>query len=419
MNHWTDLFLPHPLIHLLNAIHRTLSSLLLVGSAITSSLSAMDESSDFPLSSHASGPVKIVCFGDSVTGLYYHTGGRRTYTNLLGSTLQRSLPQAEIEMHNAGVSGNTTADALDRIESDVLYHHPDLVTIMFGLNDMVRVPLPEFRTNLINIIRQCREAGARVILSTPNATTDNPTRPTALLLDYCDTIRSVAAEYQVTLSDNYESFTQFRAQDELGWRLMMSDEIHPNLAGHRFIAEQLASTILGRPISIAPLSPSAPAIPRTAAAVNASRPLRILAMPPFDLWIEASLNSATAKITTWEIADMNLTEIEADAKTRVRPLEPDLVVIAVPRSAKADSLESTIHAHAWIANWSQHFAKRKWDCIIVHPDVLDPDGANSDENDLIRQLATAVDLPLVDRKPGDRRPAQDLFTTWVRDHLVE
>jgi len=27
----------------------------------------------------ANQPVKIVCLGDSVTGVYYHTGGRRAY----------------------------------------------------------------------------------------------------------------------------------------------------------------------------------------------------------------------------------------------------------------------------------------------------------------------------------------------------
>jgi len=33
-------------------------------------------------------PLKIVCFGDSVTGVYYHTGGRRAWPELLQLVLQ-------------------------------------------------------------------------------------------------------------------------------------------------------------------------------------------------------------------------------------------------------------------------------------------------------------------------------------------
>ncbi len=408
---------------MLNGISVTLRSLLLVGSALTSSLTAMAESFEPPLPSYTSGSVKIVCFGDSVTGLYYHTGGRRTYTNLLGSALQQSLPQANIQMHNAGISGNTTVDALTRIESDVLSHHPDLVTIMFGLNDMVRVPLDEYRANLVSLIQQCRDAGAQVILATPNAITDNPTRPTALLLEYCDAVRSVAAEYQVTLCDSYEAFTTFRDQNEVEWRLMMSDEIHPNLAGHQFIAEKLAGTIIGQPVSLKPLSPSLPAIPRLSSLTKSASPFRILAMPPYDAWIGAALNEVTERsdtdVVTWVIEKKSLLEIEADAESRVRPMQPDLVLIAVPREIPSESLEATIHAYSWIANWSQHFATREWGCVIVHPDVLDPHAFPTRNDKLVRRLAIAGDLPLIDRERNDHQTAAELLTAWVRAQVNE
>lgn len=408
---------------MLNGIPVPFRTLLLIGSALTISLTAMAEPSGPTLSSHSSGSVKIVCFGDSVTGLYYHTGGRRTYTNLLGSALQQSLPQTNIKMHNAGISGNTTADALSRIESDVLSHHPDLVTIMFGLNDMVRVPLAEYRANLVSLIQQCRDAGAQVILSTPNAITDNPTRPTALLLEYCDAVRSVATEYQVTLCDSYEAFTTFREQDELEWRLMMSDEIHPNLAGHQFIAEQLAGTIIGRPVSLKPLSPSLPTIPRLSNLTESAPPFRILAMPPYDAWIGAALNEVTDRsdtdVVSWVVEGKSLLEIEADAESRVRPMKPDLVLIAVPREIPSESLEATIHAYSWIANWSQHFATREWGCVIVHPDVLDPHASPTLNDKLVRRLAVAGDLPLIDRERDDQRTAAELLTAWVRAQVNE
>lgn len=84
-------------------------------------------------------PVRVVCLGDSVTGVYYHTGGRRAYPEMLPIALKRLCPNAQIEVFNAGVSGNSTVDGMNRLDSDVLAHKPHLVTVMFGLNDMTGV----------------------------------------------------------------------------------------------------------------------------------------------------------------------------------------------------------------------------------------------------------------------------------------
>jgi lysophospholipase L1-like esterase len=103
-------------------------------------------------------PVTIVCFGDSITGVYDHTGGRRAYPEMLEIALQKAYPKAQVKVVNAGVSGDTTRQALERIEVDVLQHKPQLVTIMFGMNDLVRIPLDEFKKNMIEIQERCRKA---------------------------------------------------------------------------------------------------------------------------------------------------------------------------------------------------------------------------------------------------------------------
>ena len=43
------------------------------------------------LLSAGSDEVRIVCFGDSITGLYYHSGGRRAYCDLLGMEMIRTV----------------------------------------------------------------------------------------------------------------------------------------------------------------------------------------------------------------------------------------------------------------------------------------------------------------------------------------
>jgi hypothetical protein len=136
-------------------------------------------------------PLKIVCLGDSVTGLYYHTGGRRAYTDMIPFAVRGVFSGARLDTVNAGISGNSTRDALARLERDVLAHRPHVVTVMFGLNDMVRVPLNEFRDNLAKIIKRCRAIEAEILLCTPNGVIETAGRPTAKLIEYCDTIRAV------------------------------------------------------------------------------------------------------------------------------------------------------------------------------------------------------------------------------------
>lgn len=107
----------------------------------------------------AGSPVKIVCFGDSITA--------GAYPVLLGA----QMPNATIV--NAGVGGNTTGAGLKRMEADVLATEPDIVLIMFGTNDSVltapgtyRTPLEDFAGNLTRMVTRCREAGAIPVLAT-------------------------------------------------------------------------------------------------------------------------------------------------------------------------------------------------------------------------------------------------------------
>ena len=50
--------------------------------------------------------VRIVCFGDSITGAYYHSGGTRAWPELLEIALKRLYPGSRVEVINAGVSGS-------------------------------------------------------------------------------------------------------------------------------------------------------------------------------------------------------------------------------------------------------------------------------------------------------------------------
>jgi hypothetical protein len=202
----------------------------------------------------------------------------------------------------------------------------------------------------------------------------------------------------------------------------MSDPIHPNMAGHQRIAEQLAQTITGLNVSLANVLPSKPTLQRTVARIKANQPVRILAMSPFDSMIEPALKNVSetieVEITSWSVEGLSVAQVEQQAKSKVRSMKPDLVLIAVPRSATAESDEAFAKSYAWIMNWSLNFGPPTWDCVVIHPSVANSTTAAEPRGDLIRQLARAQDLSLVDRRPGDDSEPAALLEKWFADQIV-
>ncbi|QDU10936.1 GDSL-type esterase/lipase family protein [Gimesia aquarii] len=370
-------------------------------------------------------PTKIVCFGDSVTGVYYHTGSRRAYTDMLGIALEKTIPEANLHMINAGISGHTTVNALSRIDRDVLQHQPDLVTVMFGLNDMSggkrHVPLEQYRKNLQSIINKCRAEGAEVLLCTPNTVITTQSRPAEKLVEYCDVVRAVGNEMNVPVCDCYQKLNQLRDQNPFAWRLLMSDEIHPTMAGHKKIAEFISEAITGKEISLTEVEPPVLAIPRTKSLLKTNQPIRVVAMPPLDEMIQKVVKQVAPQtqlqMTVWKTDSKTIKQIEADAKTMIRPQKPDLVLLAIPRTAASDSKEKFIHSYIWTMNYSLNFGKGGWDCVVFHPNVFDPQNADPDFDKLIRQLVRGQDLTLVDRKPDQETEAETILLQWLQSQL--
>lgn len=131
---------------------------------------------------------------------------------------------------NAGVSGDTTAGGLRRVDW-VLRARPAVVIVALGANDGLRgQSVPAMRANLEAIVRRLREGGAQVLLAgmrlPPNYGWDYGRRFQAAFAD-------VAAAARVPLMP---FLLEGVAADA---RLNQPDGLHPNAAGHRVIAERV------------------------------------------------------------------------------------------------------------------------------------------------------------------------------------
>ena len=116
------------------------------------------------------GPINIVIFGDSVSHGSFDSDEidyEAVYHNRLKRKLNAVRNYVPVNVINASIGGLTARASLPRLDRDVISHHPDLVIVCFGLND-VNTELDDYLDALKTIFDRCREAGTDVIFMTPN-----------------------------------------------------------------------------------------------------------------------------------------------------------------------------------------------------------------------------------------------------------
>jgi lysophospholipase L1-like esterase len=164
----------------------------------------------------------IICFGDSLT---YGTGAPRDMSYPAQLAAMVDLP-----VINAGHPGDTTAEALERLEQDVLSQSPRIVLITLGGNDMKNnTDKQEAFKNLRQIVERIQARDALVVVGGVKL----------LFWDrgYGEEYEKLAADTGALLVPNVLKGLVGRNND------LMSDAIHPNAAGYAIIAERFYETI--------------------------------------------------------------------------------------------------------------------------------------------------------------------------------
>ena len=170
----------------------------------------------------------ILCLGDSLTAGYGLSADEAW-----PALVQRRMEEAGIagEVVNAGVSGDTTAGGLRRIDW-VLNRPVDVLVIALGGNDALRgLATGEMERNLQRIIDRARELhpNVRILLAGMLA-------PRNLGEDYT---RAFDAVIPRVAEKNQIALWPFILEGVGGVpELNLDDGIHPNAEGHRRIAEQ-------------------------------------------------------------------------------------------------------------------------------------------------------------------------------------
>ena len=187
----------------------------------------------------AAEPLTVVALGDSLTAGYGLAPDEGFVPQLQGWLTAQGQ---DVVVINAGVSGDTTAGGLSRLEWSLL-PEADALIVTLGGNDMLRgVPPEESRANLEAILRGALARDLPVLLVGMQAPGNyGPDYKAAFDAIYPE----LAAQYGALLAPGFFSPLLEGGSDPaaLG-ALMQADGIHPNAEGVRRIVAGLGPQVV-------------------------------------------------------------------------------------------------------------------------------------------------------------------------------
>ncbi|MEJ8476384.1 arylesterase [Roseibium algae] len=181
----------------------------------------------FSLSAYAADGLKLVVLGDSLSAGYQLAPG-----GSFPSQLQNALTEGgyDVEVVNAGVSGDTSSGGLSRLDWSV---GPDVdaVIVELGANDMLRGISPELtRKNISEIATRLKERGVEMLITGMIAQSN-------LGEDYSAAFDPIFAE---VATENEALFYPFFLEGvALKPELNLADGMHPNAEGVSVIVQNM------------------------------------------------------------------------------------------------------------------------------------------------------------------------------------
>ncbi len=189
-------------------------------------------------------PVTIAALGDSLTAGY----GLDTADGLV-SQLQAWLDErgAEVKLINAGLSGDTTAGGLARVDW-TLTDDVDAMIVALGANDYLRgLPPAIARENMDSILAAAEAKGVETMIVELDVGANYGTDYKA---EFDAIYPELAAQYDVPLVPSFFDALIAQAGQEGLLGYLQSDGLHPTAEGVSIIVEALGPAVLALAESI-------------------------------------------------------------------------------------------------------------------------------------------------------------------------
>ncbi len=175
----------------------------------------------------------IIFYGDSLTA-GYGLSKEQAFPALIQKELSKK--GYNYEVINAGLSGETSAGGLSRIDW-ILKKHVDVFVLELGANDGLRgLPIEQTKKNLQAIIDKVKSKnpGVKIVIAGMMV-------PPNLGPDYSNEFQEIFPELA---KKNKAMLIPFLLQDVAGnEQLNQADGIHPNVEGHKIVAKNVFGLI--------------------------------------------------------------------------------------------------------------------------------------------------------------------------------
>jgi acyl-CoA thioesterase I len=178
-----------------------------------------------PTSPAAAEPLRIVALGDSLSAGYQLPAAAAFPVQLEAALKERGH---EVEVVNAGVSGDTTSGGLARLDWSV-GADADAVIVELGANDALRgLPVASARSNLEAIVSRLRARGLPVLVAGMRA-------PRNLGPDYVEAFDAMFGE--IAEAHDALLYPYFLDGIPMSAETVLPDGIHPTAKGVAIIVE--------------------------------------------------------------------------------------------------------------------------------------------------------------------------------------
>ena len=178
-------------------------------------------------------PLVIVFYGDSLTA-GYGIDPESTFPALIGKALEQK--GKNVKVVNAGVSGETSAGGLSRVDW-VLRQPVDIFVLELGANDGLRgLPVEQTKKNLQALIDKVKAKNPNVKIVIAGMMVPPNMGP-----DYSAQFQKIFPELA---RRNDAALVPFLLEDVAGIKtLNLADGIHPNPEGHQIVARNVLKVL--------------------------------------------------------------------------------------------------------------------------------------------------------------------------------
>jgi len=197
---------------------------------------------------------EILIFGDSVVeGAYdYEFGGWATRLKLY---VWNKYPEYYLPFYIEGISGNTTKDMLNRIDTEIKHrlfeeeYSERAIILAIGENDTsmdktinkTLIPVEEFEDNLLELIELVKKYKFEVVFIGFGKVDESKTNPTTFdknLFYKNEVYEQYDALLQMISKEKNCHYVELKRFKE-NYKDLLEDGVHPNTKGHKVIFEEV------------------------------------------------------------------------------------------------------------------------------------------------------------------------------------